>query len=50
MRLVAKTKKKNKKDHEQPLKSRTPTNFQLIAMSVLGPFTMHLIIPAITPI
>ena len=29
---------------------KKPSNFQLVAMSVLGPFTMHLIIPAITPI
>ena len=44
-----KNQEENKEVHEQ-LKSRAPTNFQLIAMSVLGPFTMHLIIPAITPI
>ena len=29
---------------------KKPSNLQLILMSVLGPFTMHLIIPAITPI
>jgi MFS transporter, DHA1 family, multidrug resistance protein len=29
---------------------KKPSNIQLILMSVLGPFTMHLIIPAITPI
>ena len=29
---------------------KKPSNIQLVAMSVLGPFTMHLIIPAITPI
>ena len=36
--------------NELLLIDKKPSNLQLIAMSVLGPFTMHLIIPAITPI